>query len=91
MNTTKYDPQEVLADPGLVIILADENMLQQVLAVPGPITGPPPGAGPLPFTHAVKTWLDLTVARFVDCALQQVTAPVYPNPPLVCLGTLQSL
>ena len=56
-----------------MIFLGEENTLQQVLAVPGPVPGPSHGPDPLPYTWAVRNWIDLLVARFVDATLQRVT------------------
>ena len=78
---------EVVADPAIIVVLADESTLGQVLALR---TNPIPtlargGGGPLPNTAAVRLWFRSLVQRYCragSSAAMIVEPEVTQNPAL---------
>ena len=74
-------PLEVRDDPALVVILADEATLGQLLSIPrNPI--PTRNSGPRPSTAAVKDWFGALVAHHARSLRTEIEPRVTANPPL---------
>ena len=56
---SRLTQEEALADPALLIILADESVLGHIMAAPIH----PTGNGPLPHTSSARNWFIAVVAR----------------------------
>ena len=74
-------PLEARDDPALVVILADEGTLGQVLAIPSnPI--PTRSGGPNPSTSAVTDWFGTLVAHHARSLRTEIEPEITANPPL---------
>ena len=76
-----FTPLEARDDPALVVILADEGTLGQVLAIPSnPI--PTRSGGPNPSTSAVTDWFGTLVAHHARSLRTEIEPEITANPPL---------
>ena len=76
-----FTPLEAQDDPALVVILADEGTLGQVLAIPSnPI--PTRSGGPNPSTSAVTDWFGTLVAHHARSLRTEIEPEITANPPL---------
>ena len=76
-----FTPLEARDDPALVVILADEGTLGQVLAIPSnPI--PTRSGGPNPSTSAVTDWFGTLVAHHARSLRTEIEPEITANLPL---------
>ena len=74
-------PLEAQDDPALVLLLADEATLGQILALPRSAV-PTRNGGPLPATSAVKDWFGALVASHARSLRSELEPTITANPPL---------
>ena len=74
-------PLEAQDDPALVLLLADEATLGQILALPRSAV-PTRNGGPLPATSAVKDWFGALVVCHARSLRSELEPTITANPPL---------